>query len=64
MADRTDAMVCLHGRRQALYERYLRRILDTMALPADAASAWKKSDPSRILFDSLCRRSGAVRPTA
>jgi hypothetical protein len=46
---------------QALYLRYLGKILDKMVLLVDAASSWKKNDPSRILFDSLCRRGGAVR---
>lgn len=45
---------------QGLYLRYLSKILDRMALPTDAASSWKKSEPSRVLFDSLCRRGGAA----
>lgn len=45
---------------QGLYMRYLSKILDRMALPTDATSSWKKSDPSRVLFDSLCRRGGAA----
>ncbi|KAF1335701.1 hypothetical protein FI667_g1163, partial [Globisporangium splendens] len=48
----------------ALYLRYLGRILDSMVLPVDAASSWKKNDPSRILFDSLCRRGGAACGTS
>uniref|UniRef100_K3W704 TOG domain-containing protein n=1 Tax=Globisporangium ultimum (strain ATCC 200006 / CBS 805.95 / DAOM BR144) TaxID=431595 RepID=K3W704_GLOUD len=44
----------------ALYLRYLGKILDKMVLLVDAASSWKKNDPSRILFDSLCRRGGAA----
>ncbi|TYZ59531.1 hypothetical protein PybrP1_003449 [[Pythium] brassicae (nom. inval.)] len=43
-----------------LYLRYMSSILDKMALPTDAASSWKKSEPSRVLFDSLCRRGGAA----
>lgn len=46
--------------KQGLYLRYLSKILDRVALPTDAASSWKKSDPSRVLFDSLCRRGGAA----
>ncbi|KAE9037934.1 hypothetical protein PR003_g6197 [Phytophthora rubi] len=45
---------------EALYARYTGKLLDTMALPGDAKTSWQKSNPSRILFDSLCRRGGAA----
>ncbi|KAG6609452.1 Elongation factor-type GTP-binding protein [Phytophthora cinnamomi] len=44
----------------ALYARYMGKLLDTMVLPTDSAASWQKSNPSRVLFDSLCRRGGAA----
>lgn len=45
---------------EGLYVRYLGKLLDTIALPTDASKIWQKSDPNRVLFDSLCRRGGAA----
>ncbi|KAG3121103.1 hypothetical protein PI125_g590 [Phytophthora idaei] len=45
---------------EVLYTRYLGKLLDTMTLPTDGSARWQKGNPSRILFDSLCRRGGAA----
>ncbi|KAF4325053.1 hypothetical protein JM18_000916 [Phytophthora kernoviae] len=45
---------------EALYVRYMGKLLDRMALPVDAGTSWQKSNPNRVLFDSLCRRGGAA----
>ncbi|KAI9906206.1 hypothetical protein PsorP6_004289 [Peronosclerospora sorghi] len=46
---------------ETLYTRYMGKLLDTMTLPTDVASSWNKNNPSRVLFDSLCRHGGVVR---
>ncbi|RMX62267.1 hypothetical protein DD238_000850 [Peronospora effusa] len=45
---------------QELYIRYMGKLLDKMTLPVDAAGSWQKSNPTRVLFDSLCRRGGVA----
>ncbi|KAL4096005.1 hypothetical protein PRIC1_009370 [Phytophthora ramorum] len=45
---------------EVLYARYMGKLLDTMRLPTEAANSWQKSDPSCVLFDSLCRRGGVA----
>ncbi|CAI5745306.1 unnamed protein product [Peronospora destructor] len=45
---------------EELYIRYMGKLLDKMTLPVDAAASWQKSNPTRILFDSLCRRGGVA----
>ncbi|OWZ19534.1 hypothetical protein PHMEG_0006218 [Phytophthora megakarya] len=45
---------------QGLYVRYMSKLLDAMTLPSDATTSWEKSNPSRVLFDSLCRRGRAA----
>ncbi|KAG7401636.1 HEAT repeat-containing protein 2 [Phytophthora boehmeriae] len=45
---------------QALFVRYMGKLLDTMSLPVDAGTSWQKNNPSRVLFDSLCRRGGVA----
>ncbi|DBA01279.1 TPA: hypothetical protein N0F65_001784 [Lagenidium giganteum] len=41
-----------------LYSRFLGKILEQMSLPDGSDKTWVKSDPNRVLFDSLCRRGG------
>ncbi|CAH0517030.1 unnamed protein product [Peronospora belbahrii] len=45
---------------EELYVRYVGKLLDTMALPTDTGASWQKSNLTRVLFDSLCRRGGAA----
>ncbi|ETI37684.1 hypothetical protein, variant 1 [Phytophthora nicotianae] len=45
---------------EVLYARYMGKLLDTMTLPTDVSGRWQKCDPSRVLFDSICRRGGAA----
>ncbi|KAG7393600.1 HEAT repeat-containing protein 2 [Phytophthora pseudosyringae] len=45
---------------EALYAHYMGKLLVTLTLPTDATSIWQKNDPSRVLFDSLCRRGGVA----
>ncbi|CAH0489311.1 unnamed protein product [Peronospora farinosa] len=45
---------------EELYIRYMGKLLDKMTLPFDAAVSWQKSNPTRVLFDSLCRRGGVA----
>ncbi|CAI5725813.1 unnamed protein product [Peronospora effusa] len=45
---------------EELYIRYMGKLLDKMTLPVDAAGSWQKSNPTRVLFDSLCRRGGVA----
>jgi hypothetical protein len=56
---RTDCGALRH--QQDLYKQFLGKLFGTMTLPKDAATCWKKSEPSRMLFDALCRRGGSVR---
>ncbi|TMW60589.1 hypothetical protein Poli38472_000631 [Pythium oligandrum] len=45
---------------EGLYKCFLGRLLQNMNLPADKSASWKKSNPNRVLFDSVCRRGGAA----
>jgi dynein assembly factor 5 len=45
---------------EKLYQKFLGKLLEQMQLPSDPKKTWKKNDPSRVLFDSLCRRAGAA----
>uniref|UniRef100_A0AAV1T385 Dynein assembly factor 5, axonemal n=1 Tax=Peronospora matthiolae TaxID=2874970 RepID=A0AAV1T385_9STRA len=45
---------------ETLYTCYMGRLMDAMALPSTAAASWQKNNPTRLLFDSLCRRGGVA----
>lgn len=41
--------------------KFMGKLLEKMSLPTDPSASWPKNHPSRVLFDSLCRRGGPVR---
>merc|ERR1711920_976814 len=48
---------CVNSTVPNLYLNYMGQVLDSMELPSSSSKqCWAKSDPSRLLFDAICRR--------